>query len=69
MSGEAAISFADQNWEKYSTWPLAAWDELDWAKVKDMQVRELLSARRDQAAIAQGSECLRCPDFVKHVSL
>jgi antiviral helicase SKI2 len=52
----------------YSGWTSAAWDELDWAKVKDLQIRELLVERHKMATVAQNAESLSCPDFVKHVS-
>ena len=53
----------------YSSWILPTWDELDWSKVKDLQVRELLVERQKMATIAQNAESLNCPNFVKHVSI
>lgn len=44
-----------------------SWDELDWGKVKDLQVRELLVERQKMADIAQNAQCLKCPHFLKHV--
>ncbi len=52
----------------YSSWISAAWDELDWAKVKDLQVRELLVERQKMATVVQDAESLGCPNFAKHVS-
>lgn len=49
-------------------WTTSTWDELDWYKVKDMTVRELLDQRKAVAAKAQDAKCLQCPTFVKHVS-
>ena len=51
----------------YSSWSSTAWDELDWSKVKDLQVRELLVERQKMQLIVQHAECLKCPSFVKHV--
>jgi antiviral helicase SKI2 len=53
----------------YSSWVSPAWDELDWSKVKDLQVRELLVEREKMATIVQNAESLNCPNFVKHVSI
>ena len=53
----------------YSSWISPTWDELDWSKVKDLQVRELLVERQKMATIAQNAESLNCPNFVKHVSI
>jgi antiviral helicase SKI2 len=52
----------------YSSWTFNAWDELDWAKVKDLQIRELLVERQKMATIAQSAESVDCQNFVKHVS-
>lgn len=51
-----------------ANWTSATWDELDWYKIKDMAVREILDKRKRVAASAQGASCISCPDFVKHVS-
>ena len=54
--------------ELYSSWMSTAWDELDWSKVKDLQVRELLVERQKMAIISQNAESVNCPNFVRHVS-
>ena len=54
--------------KKYSDWSDSVYDELDWAKVKELQVRELLAERQKMAAIAGNADCLSCPNIVKHVS-
>lgn len=50
-------------------WTSPAWDELDWSRVKDMTVREVLDKRMVSAATAQERRCLACPNFVTHVML
>ncbi|PGH18707.1 hypothetical protein AJ80_04360 [Polytolypa hystricis UAMH7299] len=52
-----------------SSWLSSAWDELEWDRVKELQTRDLLSQRQAQIAIAQGSECLQCPQFLKHFEM
>lgn len=50
------------------SWELYSWDEIDWfARIKEVQLREILELRKAAVAICQGSECLACPNFVKHV--
>lgn len=51
-----------------ASWTSEAWDELDWARIKELSLRNVLDARKAEAARAQERECLRCPDFVRHVS-
>jgi antiviral helicase SKI2 len=64
-----ALKFGNKELSKYcASWEDSTWDELDWARVKELQVREILNQRQAQAAIAQSCQCLSCPDFLKHVS-
>ena len=61
--------FAEEDFVKmYSDWQERAWDELDWDRVKDLQVREILAQRTKMADIAQNATALACPNFLKHVS-
>jgi antiviral helicase SKI2 len=50
------------------SWELPEWDELDWGKIKDLSIRDLLEKRRQEAEISQHCACVSCPDFLKHVS-
>lgn len=64
-----AIKFGDKELPKYtSSWLSNAWDELDWSRVKELQVRDILDKRRDQVQIMQSCSCVQCPNFLKHVS-
>jgi len=61
--------FAEGDFVKlYSSWTSSAWDECDWPKVKDLQVRELLVQRQKVADMAENAKCLKCPNILKHVS-
>ena len=51
-----------------SSWTTETWDELDWARVKELQVRDILTQRQEKAAIVQSCETLQCSQFLKHVS-
>jgi antiviral helicase SKI2 len=50
------------------SWESDEWNELDWTKLKDMQLRDILLKRVGESTIAQKAACLKCPQFVKHVS-
>lgn len=64
-----ALKFGDKELSKHcASWEGSTWDELDWARVKELQVRDILNQRQARAAIAQSCQCLACPDFLKHVS-
>lgn len=52
-----------------SSWDSPDWDELDWGKVKDLQVRDVLDARRKISESAQTRHCIECPQFLKHFGM
>ncbi|KAL4871949.1 hypothetical protein BDV12DRAFT_183499 [Aspergillus spectabilis] len=65
-----AIKFADKELSKLCTsWTTPIWEELDWARIKELQLRDILDKRREKANIAQSGECLRCPNFLKHFEM
>ena len=49
-----------------ASWTTSSWDELDWSRIRDLAVRETLHARTTAANTAAASQCLTCPDFLKH---
>lgn len=64
-----AAKFADKELSKVcSSWTNGLWEEMDWARIKELQVRDILEKRQFQAKIAQSCRCLECPNFLKHVS-
>lgn len=69
MDRTEAAKVADKSLSKYtSSWVTNAWDEMDWSRIKELQVRDVLDKRQAQAQIAQSCHCLQCPNFLKHVS-
>lgn len=51
-----------------SSWISSTFDEVDYSRVKELPVREILSQRAQTLATAQNAHCIKCPTFVKHVS-
>ncbi|GAQ06728.1 putative ATP-dependent RNA helicase C550.03c [Aspergillus lentulus] len=65
-----AIKFADKELSKLcASWTSPVWDEMDWARIKELQVRDILEKRQAQAAITQSCRCLQCPSFLKHFEM
>ncbi|KAL4914727.1 armadillo-type protein [Aspergillus aurantiobrunneus] len=65
-----AIKFADKELSKLcSSWTTPTWDELDWARIKELQLRDILDKRREQANIAQSCNSLKCPHFLRHFEM
>ncbi|KAI9721090.1 MAG: hypothetical protein M1812_002571 [Candelaria pacifica] len=71
LKGEQeAIRFANDELVKLcESWTSQEWDELDWSRVKDLQLRDTLDKRRKAAAEAQRGHCHECPEFVKHFAM
>ena len=51
----------------FGDWEHRDWAEIEWDKLKEMQVRDILDNRNRQALAAQMGHCIECPQFVKHV--
>ena len=41
---------------------------MDMSRVKDLQLRDVIAKRLEEMKTAQKAQCLKCPQFVKHVS-
>ena len=64
----ASMQAAQAEFGRLSTsWTLSEWEELDWTKVKDLQLRNILDERKREAASAQHRHSVSCPQFLKHV--
>jgi antiviral helicase SKI2 len=44
------------------------WDEMDFSKIKSLQLQEIIDRRREAGRTVSSSCALECPLFVKHVS-
>ncbi|KAJ5324713.1 hypothetical protein N7476_003313 [Penicillium atrosanguineum] len=65
-----AIKFGEKELTKYtSSWTQDSWDEIDWSRIKELQVRDILDKRNAQAQTAQSCHCLQCPEFLKHFEM
>ena len=49
------------------SWDQEAWRELDWTKIKDLHIRDVLDERSQQAEVAQAQTCISCSKFITHV--
>lgn len=64
-----AVKFAEEELLKLcSSWASAEWDELDWSRLKDLQLRTILDERKKAALAAEQRQCVQCPNFLRHVS-
>ncbi|KAJ6030448.1 hypothetical protein N7460_010714 [Penicillium canescens] len=65
-----AAKYADRELHKYTkSWTSSVWDEMDWQRITELQLRELLEKRQAQANIIQSCRCVQCPQFLKHFEM
>ncbi|KIX97536.1 uncharacterized protein Z520_06988 [Fonsecaea multimorphosa CBS 102226] len=66
----AQREFAEEEFVNvYSSWDSAVWDEQEWSKVHELHIRDLLLKRNEAARIFENSQCLQCPQFLKHYGM
>jgi antiviral helicase SKI2 len=59
----------DKLCEICKSWTSEIWDEVDFAKVRSLQMQEIMEMRKKAIAKASSSPALSCRQFIKHVSL
>ena len=52
----------------YGKWTCSEWTEVDWSRVKDLTTLECFEYRRAKEREIRQFRCLRCDNFVAHVS-
>jgi len=65
--GDPMQKAKDQLHQLCQSWESDEWNEIDWSRIKDLQLRDILVNRVEQATIAQNAACFSCPQFIKHV--
>ncbi|TAQ86619.1 hypothetical protein B7494_g5050 [Chlorociboria aeruginascens] len=53
----------------FSDWQLDEWNELNWSRIKDLQLRDILMKRIEESTASQKAKCLTCPQFLKHFAM
>jgi antiviral helicase SKI2 len=59
----------DQLLPLVQSWAFQDWDELNWRKIKDLTVQNLLDERKKIGDEAQDKKCLTCPKFLQHYTM
>ncbi|KFH42552.1 putative ATP-dependent RNA helicase-like protein [Hapsidospora chrysogenum ATCC 11550] len=68
QSGEARINADRQLQELCAAWD-DRWDEMDFGKVKSLQLQELMEKRVSLAKTVKESPVTKCPAFLKHFAM
>jgi antiviral helicase SKI2 len=51
------------------SWNLKGWEENDWSRIRDLNFREILEARKKEGEEATNRACLQCPNFLEHFAM
>ena len=51
------------------SWTFRDWDEVNWRKIKDLAMQNLLDERKKVGEEAQQFTCLTCPKFLQHFTM
>lgn len=69
-NAEEKSNFAEGELGKIcASWNQPCWDELDWTRIKELQIRDILEHRKLKGVELQQAHSLGCPAFVKHVGV
>ncbi|KAL8800342.1 MAG: hypothetical protein Q9182_005236 [Xanthomendoza sp. 2 TL-2023] len=53
----------------FVSWQSSVWDEIDWNRLRDLSVRDILELRQHRLFMAESVQCIECPQFVRHFSM
>ncbi|KAL3418917.1 ATP-dependent RNA helicase [Phlyctema vagabunda] len=51
------------------SWETDIWNEVDWSRIKEIQLRDIMTKRNQEASHSQKCRCLSCPQFLKHFAM
>jgi antiviral helicase SKI2 len=51
------------------SWTYRDWEEVNWRKIKDLSLQNLLDARAKETAEAQNRKCVTCSKFLQHFTM
>lgn len=69
FGGDGYADAKEEVFQLCRDWNNPAWNEHDWVKIHDMQLREVIQKRDAVAKVAQEGHCLSCPTFLKHFAM
>lgn len=69
QGGDAGKAAKDAIVQICKTWQQAHFDEADLRRIKSMNLQEIVQKRKQAEQAVTGSDALKCPQFLKHVSV
>ena len=53
----------------FESWQSPYWDEMDWTRIRELSIREILESRKKQQLIIDNARSVECPKFIRHFSM
>lgn len=53
----------------FESWQSSHWDEMDWSRIKELTIREILERRKQEHLTIDNARSLECSLFVHHFSM
>ncbi|KAK9425627.1 putative ATP-dependent RNA helicase [Seiridium unicorne] len=69
QGGESHVKAQERLLQLCKTWESDIWDEMDFSKIKSMQLQELIGKRYEEARKAVDTAPVQCKNFLKHFAM
>ncbi len=69
QGGDIRVKAKDKMLKICKSWELDIWDEVSFAKIKSLNLQEIIQKRQQEAVNIVQTATMQCPKFLKHVSL
>jgi len=66
---DAVKSLTAQFLEACASWTSSAWQEADYTRIREIEIRNIIDERNKAAALAQKQEAVLCPELDKHFAM
>lgn len=53
----------------FESWQSPYWDEMDWSRIRELSILEILGSRKKQQLTIDGARSVECPSFIRHFSM
>ncbi|KAI1634657.1 DSHCT domain-containing protein [Biscogniauxia mediterranea] len=69
QGGDARQKAKDRIFKLFKTWDTDMWNEVSFAKIKSLNLQEIIQKRAQEAASIEQMATTRCPNFLKHFAM
>lgn len=67
--GEGNYLVLEEVSKVFESWQSSHWDEIDWSRIRELSIREILEGRKKEHLIIDNARSVECPKFIRHFSM